>query len=52
MKELEEIKGKSEKRKELIETVEATKNRIKEVRQMITDATIEEKVEVNEGDKT
>lgn len=52
MNELEEIKGKAEKRKELVETVETTKNRIKEVKQMITDATIEEKVEVKEGDET
>ena len=44
VKELEEIRGKAEKRKELVETVETTKNRIKEVKQQIADATIEEKV--------
>ncbi|KAK8833004.1 hypothetical protein WA577_003981 [Blastocystis sp. JDR] len=43
VKELEEIRGKAEKRKELVETVETTKNRIKEVKQQIADATIEEK---------
>lgn len=42
---MEEIMGELKKRESLVNSVEETKTRIKELKQLLGDATIEEKVE-------